>query len=115
MGIERSWTILHVATEICVLRARGGGEGGERERERKRERERERERGGGGGDVDINIHSLEKVSWPSRHERRCYSNMGGLRWKRENNSYHIFEDKSEVGCGVDNVMKSDNISVFQSF
>ena len=43
MGIERSWTILHVATEICVLRARGGGEGGERERER------EREGGGGGG------------------------------------------------------------------
>ena len=35
--------------------------------------------------------------------------------ERLRSPYHIFKNKSEVGCGVYDVMKSDNVGMFQSF
>ena len=71
-------------------------EGRERKRERERERERERVR------VRESERERERVLTSAYQRQPAYS-------------YHIFKDKSEVGCCVDDIMKSYNIRVFQSF
>ena len=40
MWVEGTWVVLHVATEVCVLREREGVRGGGVEGSRERERER---------------------------------------------------------------------------